>query len=56
MQVLGLKPQEGEVGQGVRPDPERAVASPEKGAAHRDKLLNRGGTRAITPLILGRFY
>ncbi len=24
--------------------------------AHRDELLNRVGTRAITPLILGRFY
>jgi hypothetical protein len=33
VQVLGLEPQEDEVGQGVKPAPERAVASPEGGTA-----------------------
>jgi hypothetical protein len=33
-------------------DMERELAA----SAHRGESLNRAGTRAITPLILGRFY
>ncbi len=34
----------------------QGISSAQVAVAHRGKLLNRDGTRSITPRILGRFY